>query len=82
MELWFFSQQGYVVIPFSKASKPAAGSTQPSIQGKSETFCSAIWQPVHDVDHSPPSWDEIKNVWRYTSIHLRYVPAWRIFYVL
>jgi hypothetical protein len=69
----------YVIISFSKASKPAVGSTQPSIQGKSETFCSAIRQPVHEVDQSPPSRDEFKNVWRYTSIHLGYDLAWCIF---
>jgi hypothetical protein len=41
----------------------------PSLLFASETFCSAIRQPVHEVDHSPPSCDEIKNVRRYTSIH-------------
>jgi hypothetical protein len=34
---------------------------------------------VHEVDHSPWSRDEVKNVWRYTSIHLGYIPEWRMF---
>jgi hypothetical protein len=80
-ELWFYSQQGYEVFLFSRASRPALGPTPPSVQWASGAFCLVIRLSVHEVDQSPQSRDEVKNVWSCTSIYLGYIPAWCMFFL-
>jgi hypothetical protein len=56
---------------FVSTSRPALGPTEPSIQ-----WVSGVKRPAREADHSPPSSDEIKIAWSYTSI-LQYVfMAW------
>jgi hypothetical protein len=47
---------------FSKSSRPALGSTQPSIQWVSE-----VKRPGREADHSPPTSAEVKKMWIYAS---------------
>ena len=81
-ELWFYSQQGYEVFLFSRASRQALGPTPPSVQWASGAFGLVIRLSVHEVDQSPQSMDEVKNVWSCTSIYLGYIPAWCMFYFM
>jgi hypothetical protein len=48
---------------FSMSSRPALGSTQPSIQ-----WVPGVKRPVREADHSPPASAEVKKTWVYTSI--------------
>jgi hypothetical protein len=49
------------------ASRPALGSTQPSIQWGPETFTLGVERPGREADHSPPYSAEVKNTWSCTS---------------
>jgi len=40
------------------------GPTQPPIQRVPEDLCLEVKRPGREADHSPPSRDEVKNVWR------------------
>jgi hypothetical protein len=48
---------------FSKSSKPVLGPTQSPIQ-----WVPGIKRQGRDADHSPPTSDEVKKMWIYTSI--------------
>jgi hypothetical protein len=52
---------------FATMSRLALGSTQPPIQ--CVRGASTLWlkRPERGTDNSPPSSDEVKNVWRCTS---------------
>jgi len=47
-------------------SRWVLGPTKSPIQWAPEFFPKSEW-PRHEADHSPPSTDEIKNEWSYTS---------------
>jgi len=51
---------------FCKMSRQVLRPTQPPIQWAPEFFPRNEWLK-HDTDHSPPSTDEVKNKWSYTS---------------
>jgi hypothetical protein len=61
----FDFQQGLEIFLFSTASRPALGTTQPPIQWVPETLSLGVKWLRHEVDHSPPSSAEVKNVWSY-----------------
>jgi len=53
---------------FITVFRPTLGPTQPPVQ-----WVLGVKQLGHEVDHSPPSSAEVKNVWNYTStppVHL------------
>jgi hypothetical protein len=52
------------ILTFCTASRPALGPTQPHFNGYRVFFRAKCWRCV---DHSPPSYDEVKNEWCYTS---------------
>jgi hypothetical protein len=63
----FESRQGLGNFPFTIAFIPALRSTQPPIQWVSEDLFLGVKWPGREADHSPPSSDEVKNAWSYTS---------------
>jgi hypothetical protein len=60
--LGFDSRQGQKIFPFSAASRPALGPTQPPIQWATGTFCPVLKQPRREDDHSPPSNADVNPV--------------------
>jgi hypothetical protein len=52
---------------FSKASRPALGSTQPLFQWVSGDFPPVVKWPGREADHLPPTSAEIQNMWIYIS---------------
>jgi hypothetical protein len=47
---------------FSISSRPALESTQPPVQ-----WVLGVKRPGHEADRSPPTSDEVKKMWMYTS---------------
>ena len=58
----------YIYVPFFRKFTPALGHTQPPIQRISGTLSPGAKRPWREVDHSPPSSVEIKNILSYNSI--------------
>jgi hypothetical protein len=52
---------------FSISSRPALGSTQPSIQWVPGALSSGIKRQGREADHSTPTSAEVKKMWIYTS---------------
>jgi hypothetical protein len=48
-------------------SRPALGSTQPSIQRVPEALSLGVKQPGRETDHSSPASTQVKKTWVYTS---------------
>jgi hypothetical protein len=65
--LGFDSRRRLGILLFTTASIPALGPTQPPIQWVPGALSLGIMWPAREVDHSPPSSAEVKNVWTYTS---------------
>jgi hypothetical protein len=64
----FNSRQGLRIFLFSTAaSRPALRPTQPPIQWVHGIISLGIKRPWLEVDHSPTSIAEIKNMWSYNS---------------
>jgi len=61
------------IFLFTTASRPALGPTQPPIQYVPGALSLGVKRPGREVDHLPPSNDEIKNAWSYTSIFPEHV---------
>jgi hypothetical protein len=60
---------------FSTSSRPALGSTQPSIQWVPGSLSLGVRRPGREADHSPPAGAEVKKMWIYTSNP--HTPSWR-----
>ena len=58
----FESRQGQKIFHFSRTSKPAVGSTQPSVQWAPAVLSGLKWQG-READHTSPSGAEVKNEW-------------------
>jgi len=56
---------------FATSSRPALGPTQRPLQWVPRSLSSGVKRPRREADHSPPSSDEVKNAWRYTSTSIR-----------
>jgi hypothetical protein len=56
-----------VIFLFTTASRTALGPTQPPIQCVTGALSLGVKRPGRESDHSPPSSDEVKNAWSYTS---------------
>jgi hypothetical protein len=67
----FKSRQGRKTFHFSKRSMPAVGPTLPPIQWVSGVLYPNVKRPEREDNHSPPSGEEVKNKWNYTSTSLR-----------
>jgi hypothetical protein len=65
--LGFDSRRGLGIFLFTTASRKALGPTQPPIQWVPGALSLGVKQLGREVDHSPPSSAEVKNVWSYTS---------------
>jgi hypothetical protein len=66
--IWGFeSRQRLGIFLFTTASRLALGSTQRPIQWIPGTLSLGVKRPGREADHSPPSSDEVKNAWSYTS---------------
>jgi hypothetical protein len=52
---------------FCMSSRPALGSTQPSIQWVPGALSPGVKRPEREADHPPPNNAEIKKMWIYTS---------------
>jgi hypothetical protein len=52
---------------FATASRPALGPTPSPIEWVPGALSLGVKRPVREADHSPPSSDEVKNAWSYTS---------------
>jgi hypothetical protein len=68
--------QGLGVFLFTTISKMALGSTQPPIQWVQGALSLGVKQARCEADHSPPSSDEVKNVWSCTSTPQYAFMAW------
>jgi hypothetical protein len=51
----------------STSSRPALGSTQPSIQWEQMALPPGVKRPGREADHSPPARAEVRKTWIYTS---------------
>ena len=62
---WFEFRQGTEVFSSPKTSTPIPAPNQPPVQ-QARYF---LWvkRPGREVDHSPPSYAEVKNEWRRAS---------------
>jgi hypothetical protein len=49
------------------SSRQNLGSTQPPIQWVSGALSPAVKRPEREAEHSPPTSDEVKKTWVYTS---------------
>jgi hypothetical protein len=56
-----------VIFLFSTLSGPILGATQ--LQWVPGALSLGVKRPGHEADHSPPTSDEVKNTWIYTSTH-------------
>jgi hypothetical protein len=65
--LGFDSRRGQGIFLFTITSRTALGTTQPPIHWVPEAISQGVKRPGHEADHSPPSSDEVKNAWSYTS---------------
>jgi hypothetical protein len=63
----FDSRRGPGIFLFTAASRPVLGPTQPPIQWVPGTLSLGVKQLGREADHSPPSRNEVKNAWSYTS---------------
>jgi hypothetical protein len=63
----FESRQGLGIIPFTPASRPVLIPIQPLIQWVPGALYLGVKRLGREIDHSPPSVDEAKNAWCYTS---------------
>jgi hypothetical protein len=52
---------------FSTSSRPVLRPTQPPIQWVPGALSSGVKRSGREVDHSPPTSAEVKNIWIYTS---------------
>jgi hypothetical protein len=52
---------------FSPASGQALGPTQPPVHWVPADFFLGVNQPRREADQTPPSSDEVRNSWSYTS---------------
>jgi hypothetical protein len=73
--LWFLTRKAQPIYLFTKIPRPALRPTQPLIQCAAGFFLEGK-TVGHDADHSPPSSDEVKNEWSYTSIQPNLFMAW------
>ena len=62
----FDCQFGQEIFLFCRTSKSAVGTTQPPIQWV-PGFFSGVKRPGRQVNHSPPSSDDVKSKWSCTS---------------
>jgi len=62
------SQWGLGIFLFTTMSRTAVRPTQPPIPRVPGALSLEVKQPGCEVNHSPPSSAEVKNVWGYTSI--------------
>jgi hypothetical protein len=72
----FKSWQRVGIFLFTTVSKPALGPTQPPIQWVPGALSLVVKRPGRETDHSPPSSDDIKNAWSYTSTPQYAFMAW------
>jgi len=77
-DLGFESRQGLGVFLFTTASGPALGHARLPIQWVRETLSLGIKRPRREGDHSPPSSNEAKNEWSYTSMPQFTFMAWEL----
>jgi hypothetical protein len=63
----FESREGLGIVSFTTVSRPALEPTQPPIQWVPGALSLGVKRPECEADHSPPSSDEVKNAWSYTS---------------
>jgi hypothetical protein len=54
----------------------AVGCIQPGMQWKPGPLSPVVKRPGHEADHSPPSSNEVKNVWSYISVVQYSFMAW------
>jgi hypothetical protein len=65
-------------VIFYKASRPALGTTQPSVQSIPRIGPSHEHRRGREVDHSSPSIAEAKNKWRYLPPPAHHMTPWRV----
>jgi hypothetical protein len=80
-QLGFNSWQRHGFLLFSTASGPDLRPTQPHIQWGLGVFSLGLKQLGHEADHSPPSSDEVKNVWSYTSAPQYFFMVWYLTFI-
>jgi len=64
------------IFLFTTASRMAPGPTQPPIQSVPGALSLRVKRPRSETDHSPPSYDEVKNTWSYTTTPQYAFMAW------
>jgi hypothetical protein len=64
------------IFHFSSLSRLALGSTKPPIQWAPGVLSPGLKGAVHEYYHSPPTSDEVKKMWVYTSTPPYVYMAW------